>query len=43
MSLGPDHSDEQNATASEWVFNGTQVGEWTVSRNLTYAKVSRSK
>lgn len=25
---------------NEWYLNGTQVGEWTSSRNMSYAKVS---
>lgn len=29
----------KNATVNEWYLNNTQVGEWTESRNLTYAKV----
>lgn len=28
-----------NLTASEWYFNGTQVGEWTAGRNMTYAEL----
>lgn len=30
-----------NATALPWTMNGTQVGEWTEDRNMTYVKVSR--
>lgn len=29
-----------NATAQVWSVNGTQVGEWTEDRNMTYVKVS---
>lgn len=32
-----------NATAQVWSMNGTQVGEWTEDRNMTYVRVRREE